>query len=59
MYAGGWGTMAYLSGVRPCVIYVVGSDVLRARGMGRIASAWALNRADALLVNGEYLAGRT
>ncbi len=59
MYGGGWGTMAYLSGVRPCAIYVVGSDVLRLRGLGRIASAWALNRADAVLVNGWYLASQT
>jgi len=59
MYGGGWGTMAYLSGVRPCVVYVVGSDVLRAAGLGRIASAWALSHADTLFVNGEYLAERT
>jgi L-malate glycosyltransferase len=59
MYGGGWGTMAYLSGFRPCAIYVVGSDVLRARSFGRFASARALNGVDSVFVNGEYLADRT
>ncbi len=59
LYAGGFALAAWLSGFRPYAVYVVGSDVLFARGFKRLISRIALNAAEAVFVNGAYLARKT
>jgi glycosyltransferase involved in cell wall biosynthesis len=58
--AGGWhGTLAYLSGFRPYVVYVVGSDVLLCRGLKRMLTVRVLRAAAMTFANGETLARKT
>jgi glycosyltransferase involved in cell wall biosynthesis len=59
LYGGGWATMAYLSGIRPYAVYVVGSDVLKAGALSRWMSSRALASAKVVFANGQYLADRT
>lgn len=55
LYAGGYATMAYLSGFRPYAIYAVGSDILMASRYKRLISRIALKPASQVFANGEYL----
>jgi len=59
LYGGGFGLMAYLSGVRPYGVYVVGSDVLKAGSMRRVINGIVLGHAAKVFANGEYLAEQT
>lgn len=59
MYGGGYALMAYFSGFRPYAVYVVGSDVLTARGINRHLVRRALDKAALVLVNGSYLTRKT
>lgn len=59
LYGGGFATLAMASGVRPYAIYIVGSDVLAARGPSRPIAAIALERAARVFANGGFLAART
>jgi glycosyltransferase involved in cell wall biosynthesis len=59
LYGGGFALSAYLSGFRPYVVYVVGSDVLLARGVRRRINRVTLSRAALVLANGDYLARLT
>jgi glycosyltransferase involved in cell wall biosynthesis len=45
--------------MRPYSVYVVGSDVLAARGIGGRLAGFALTRAARVFANGAYLAART
>jgi glycosyltransferase involved in cell wall biosynthesis len=56
---GGYAVIGYLSGFRPYGVYVIGSDVLLARGIRRQMARVALGGAETLFVNGGYLAERT
>jgi glycosyltransferase involved in cell wall biosynthesis len=56
LYAGGFATMAYVSGFRPYAVYVVGSDVLRTTSMKLRLARMSLKSADCILANGVYLA---
>ena len=58
-YGGGFATIAYLSGFRPYVVYVVGSDVLLGGRAKRILASIALASARAVFVNGQYLSTMT
>lgn len=58
LYGGGFALSAYTSGVRPYVIYAVGSDVLRIKGIARILSLITYRGASYLFCNGEYLTER-
>lgn len=59
LYGGLHAAIAWLSGIRPYVVYAVGSDVLLAEGSRRIISRLALGRASIVLANGQHLADRT
>ena len=59
LYGGGSGLMAWASGFRPYVIYVVGSDVLLARNGRKLVSHIVIRNADFVFANGKYLAERT
>jgi glycosyltransferase involved in cell wall biosynthesis len=59
LYGGGFATLALASLIRPYAVYVVGSDVLAARGMGRRFAMVALERAACVFANGGFLATRT
>jgi glycosyltransferase involved in cell wall biosynthesis len=60
LYGGANAAIACLSGVRPYIVYVVGSDVLlRANGIRRLLSRVWLTGASTVLANGKYLASRT
>lgn len=59
LYGGGFATLAYLSFFRPFAVYVVGSDVLFAKGVRRHFCRIALNAAGVVFANGKYLAERT
>jgi L-malate glycosyltransferase len=48
--------IAFASGTRPYVTYVVGSDVLLARGLRRRVSGLTLRKAALVLANGKHLA---
>ena len=56
LYGGANAAAAYLSGVRPYVVYAVGSDVLLASGLTKSIARVALNGACAVLANGNALA---
>lgn len=58
LYGGGFGLMAYLSGIRPYAVYVVGSDVLLAGSIRQKINRRVLGSAAAIFANGEYLAER-
>jgi hypothetical protein len=59
LYGGGFAMLAWASRVRPFAVYVVGSDVLMAKGLVRRLSRLVLERAGAVFSNGEYLAAQT
>jgi L-malate glycosyltransferase len=59
LYAGGFATMAFLSGFRPYAVYAVGSDVLMAGGYKKLMGRIALGGASQVFANGAYLAERT
>jgi glycosyltransferase involved in cell wall biosynthesis len=59
LYGGGFATLALASMIRPYAVYVVGSDVLTARGIGRRFARVALERAALVFANGGFLAMRT
>lgn len=59
LYGGRQATMAWLSGIRPYLVYVVGSDVLRTGGLRRSLQRQALGRATRVLANGQALAAET
>ncbi len=59
LYGGNFALGAWLSRVRPYVVYVVGSDVLFMNGAKRLLTSVALTGANAVPVNGGYLARRT
>ncbi len=59
LYGGRQATMAWISGVRPYLVYVVGSDVLRTRGLRRNLQRRALGRAVRVFANGQALAAET
>jgi glycosyltransferase involved in cell wall biosynthesis len=59
LYGGGFATLAWLSGFRPYVVYVVGSDVLRIGPLRTILSRFSLRNASRVIANGRYLAQRT
>lgn len=56
LYGGSLAATAYLSRVRPYVVYVVGSDVLLATSFQKIVTRLALSASAAVLANGEHLA---
>ena len=59
LYGGAQATMAWISGVRPYVVYVVGSDVLKATGARRALVGPTLRSAATVFANGTALAERT
>jgi len=59
LYGGGFATLALASLVRPYAVYVVGSDVLAVRGLGRRLAGFALEQAARVFANGGFLAART
>ncbi len=59
LYGGGFATLAYLSFFQPYAVYVVGSDVLLARGARKFFCRLALNASAAVFANGRYLAEKT
>jgi len=59
LYGGGFGTLAWLSGFRPYVIYVVGSDVLRIDRLRTFLSRLAFRNASMVIANGKFLAAST
>lgn len=58
LYGGGLALAAYLSGVRPYCVYVVGSDVLTVGRVGRRINCQTFTRAARVFANGEYLSRR-
>jgi L-malate glycosyltransferase len=56
LYGGGFANLAFASGVRPYSVYVVGSDVLLARGLAARVARFTLERAALVFANGGYLA---
>lgn len=58
LYGGGFAMMAYLSGIRPYAVYVVGSDVLCAGTVTRRINRAVLQSAAAVFANGAYLAAK-
>ncbi len=59
LYGGGFATLAYYSGIRPFIIYAVGSDVLLARGIKRWIARRNFTSANIVFSNGAYLKERT
>jgi glycosyltransferase involved in cell wall biosynthesis len=59
LYGGSLAATSYLSGVRPYVVYVVGSDVLLANWIQKRVAKVTLKSAAAVVANGRYLAART
>jgi glycosyltransferase involved in cell wall biosynthesis len=59
LYGGGFATLVWASGVRPYVVYVVGSDVLLAGPVARRVARRVLSGAATVLANGRYLAAKT
>jgi len=56
LYGGSLAATAYLSSIRPYVVYIVGSDVLLATSLQKVIARRALSAAAAVLANGEHLA---
>jgi glycosyltransferase involved in cell wall biosynthesis len=56
LYGGSLAATAYLSGIRPYIVYVVGSDILLATALQKPVARIALTHAAAVLANGEHLA---
>lgn len=59
LYGGGFGLLAYLSGIRPYCVYVVGSDVFLATAVARRISRRVFKAAAQVFANGKYLAERS
>jgi len=59
LYAGRFALAAFLAGVRPYVVYVVGSDVLLAGRVQRLINGKVLTAASRILANGEHLTDAT
>src|SRR5688500_3172250 len=59
LYGGGFAVLAWLSGFRPYVVYVMGSDVLLATGLRITLAKRALVNAAVVVSNGRHLAART
>ena len=59
LYGGVQAAIAWLSGVRPYGLYVVGSDVLLADRIRRLISRISMRGASTVLANGLYLAEKT
>jgi L-malate glycosyltransferase len=59
LYGGRYAATAYLSGIRPYVVYVVGSDVLLANWFQKRIAQITLTGAGAVVANGKYLAAKT
>jgi glycosyltransferase involved in cell wall biosynthesis len=59
LYGGSLAATAYLSGIRPYVVYVVGSDVLLASWGQKQISRVTLPAAAAVVANGKFLATKT
>jgi glycosyltransferase involved in cell wall biosynthesis len=59
LYGGGQAIMAWLSRVRPYVVYVVGSDVLLVMGVRRQVARFVLGAAREVFANGTHLAAQT
>lgn len=59
LYGGSLAAASYLSGIRPYVVYVVGSDVLLADRLQKRIAQVTLTAAEAVVANGKYLATRT
>jgi glycosyltransferase involved in cell wall biosynthesis len=59
LYGGSLAATAYLSGIRPYVVYVVGSDVLLANWLQKRVTRVTLTGAQDVVANGEYLAAKT
>lgn len=56
LYGGGYTTAAWLSGFRPFVVLLVGSDVHLVKGLSRRVIRLALRNAQVVLANGQSLA---
>lgn len=56
LYGGGLATTAWLSGFRPFIVYLVGSDVHSLGRMARVVTRLALAEASVVLANGVHLA---
>ncbi len=59
LYGGSLAATCYLSGVRPYVVYVVGSDILLADWLQKRISKVTLAAAEVVVANGKYLASKT
>jgi glycosyltransferase involved in cell wall biosynthesis len=58
LYGGGFGLMAYLSGIRPYAVYIMGCDVLSIGGAIKAINRVVLASAAQVFANGEYLASK-
>ncbi|HBL22529.1 MAG TPA: hypothetical protein DDZ40_00235 [Deltaproteobacteria bacterium] len=58
LYGGWFALLAYLSGVRPYCVYVVGSDILLSGPVKRRINRVTLKAASRVFANGEYLAAK-
>jgi L-malate glycosyltransferase len=59
LYGGATALAAWMSGRRPYVVYVMGSDVLLADRLRRLIARISLGGASLVLANGKHLAART
>lgn len=59
LYGGTNAAIAWLSGLRPYVVYVMGSDVLLANWIRRVIARITLSGASVVPANGDYLSERT
>lgn len=59
LYGGSLAAAAYLSGVRPYLVYVVGSDVLLTKAIENRVARLTLGNAAAVIANGKHLANTT
>jgi glycosyltransferase involved in cell wall biosynthesis len=55
LYGGLWGLLAYLTRIRPYVVYVVGSDILRGGFIKKMITNKVLGSSDQVFSNGEFL----
>ncbi|HVF39133.1 MAG TPA: glycosyltransferase family 4 protein [Gemmatimonadaceae bacterium] len=59
LYGGSLAAAAYLSGFRPYIVYVVGSDVLLATTLQKLIARVTLTKSSVVLANGQHLAEAT
>jgi glycosyltransferase involved in cell wall biosynthesis len=59
LYGGWFAVLAWLSGFRPFAVYVVGSDILLAKGLKRHLLGHVLTKAKRVFANGSALAEET